>query len=495
MKDSNPTQHNQDMNLDERFKRADPAAGAPALDPVIITGAITRAESKTPKARRNGFLVASISMATAIAVAITVPMLGSHSSQVTKIVASESELPHSGLGPLVRQGFAPTTERFNTWQAAGGGMSVLSGVAMISRNVTYGAAKSISEDQGTTQNLYKVKPTQSTESFANQVAQALELVYPLHISRGLDTTKSTILTTVTGGNIPAKQPSKQIGLTVVGGPGFQTWNYGDASALAYRPCRKGDSPNDKGVDMISHSADGQGHKSCQVLPSGLGPTKNQAIATAQRIFAKLGYRNSTKAEQVKDGELLVVATNWGSLKDNPARHSFGWTSAQVVGFLKVNGQITRLSQQISWSNSSPKIWNASGFGGQPVLWRQVPTIPVAQATQRISQYDGGPYSATPFFATMPSYFSPAIYSKSFTSAPVGQFGKKGKSKTKKIFATRFDRFTAVVTGFDGTRWLVPSYSFSDAGGYLGGTIAMRARDYAPFAAFQIDQPSGDVVVH
>jgi hypothetical protein len=479
MKDSNRSQHNQDMNLDIRIKQADPAVNTAALsDEVILLGL---AKAKTPK--RPTFvsprLVPALGLATAIALAITTPLINRPGAGSDAHTSSMAQATGSANKPIVEQNqFPSNTKNFDTWQMLTGAVTVTSGVAMINKNVTYRAAESIASMRGSDQELYKIVPTENTLSFANRVAKALTLIYPL---KAVTNSDGTNLTTVTGGNIFSKKQSKRIGLTVEGGQKSQNWSYGDGSATAFRPCRKGDVLGAKGIDIISHSGDGKGNNNCEVLPSGLGPTKNQAVAIARRIFAGLGYQSSTDITKVKDGQLYVVATQWGSNHSNPNLHSYEWSNAQVYGYLMVNGQVTKLCQQIFWTNSSQKILSASGFGGKPVRWLKVKTIPIAQAAKRISQYDGGDLSATPFIRSNQASWGYPKYSDTFNKAPAGSpLAAGGKGKTKVIYATSFTRFSSPVVGTDGTKWLVPSLAFRDSGGYLGGAIAMRSQDFATY---------------
>ncbi len=479
MKDLTPSRQNQDMELDARIKQADPAIGTSTLSEEVILSGLNKATKPKRFALRRPRLFPALGLVTAMALAIAIPLInrpGVPSDSVTNPVAQASNATKQ---PIVEQDqFPSNTKTFDTWQVLTGAGTAMSGIAMMSKNVTYRTAGSIASMRGNDQELYKIVPTENTLSFANRLAKALALPYPLTAITNSD---GTNLTTVTGGTITSKHQSKRIGLTVEGGQKFQNWSYGDGSATAFRPCRKGDLLGAKGIDIISHSGDGKGHNKCEVLPSGLGPTKNQAIAAARRIFTQLGYQSTTDITKIRDGQLYVVANQFGSGKSNPNLKSYEWSNAQVYGYLVANGQVTKLCQQITWSNSSQRILNASGFGGKPVKWLTVKTIPVAQAAKRISQYDGGALSATPFFASNPVSWGYPKYSDTFTKAPAGTPDSSGgKTKTKVIYVTAVSRFSSPVNGIDGTKWLVPSLAFRDAGGYLGGAIAMREPDFASY---------------
>lgn len=484
MKDSARPRQNQDMELDARIKKADPAADAVALDEQVILSGVDKASNPRrfplPKPR----LLPALGIATAVALAIAIPFMNRTEVAADFVTTPVAQATNSTKQPIVEQNQFPSNSKtFDTWQVLTGAGTAMSGVAMMSKNVKYRATGSIAPVQGSDQELYKIVPTESTLSFANRLAKALDLTYPLS---AVTTSYGMNITTVTGGNISSKHQSKRIGLTVEGGQTFQNWSYGDGSATAWRTCQKGDMSGAKGIDIISHSGDGKGHNKCEVLPSGLGPTKNQAIAAARRIFSQLGYQSTTDIRNIKDGQLYVVATQFSSSSSNPNLKSYEWSNAQVYGYLVANGQVTKLCQQITWTNSSQKILNASGFGGKVVPWLNVKTIPVAQAAKRISQYDGGALSATPFFASNPVSWGYPKYSDTFNNAPTGSTDSSGgKTKTKVIYVTAFSRFSAPVTGLDGTKWLVPSLAFRDAGGYLGGVIAMRQPDFASYDGFHL----------
>jgi len=481
MKEFDSPRQNIDMKIEERLRQADPARNAEVLDEGLVLKAAKLADARrlagdvseaswiTRNPRRLTLGLSGLVTATALATAFVVVLPGSEANKPlpssTNSIASGGQLPtlpepisYSNFGQYI-------SPEYNSSSQALAVPNVVAGVALMTKNVDFSPSKSILKLRPSFATIYKVTSNETVLDTGKKLAELFALEQPLRISKP----GRFGSTTATVGSIPSTPTLPGIGqpnspsyrsVAVTGSKNGISWVYGNSRAMAWRPCKSGDSMN-KNVSIISRGGS-KGHTSCQALPSGLGPTSTEALDRAKQLFQGLGYQTGTTVASTPEGGLYLVAQGFGEQIEGRLTYYLG----TVSGFLKIGGQVTTLAQKVFFTSSSKQIVSAQGFiGNAKPVYTSILKSP-AIAARQISVYDQGPDSMQLIDLKNPGSYIRIDYSTSIKKAPNGN-PVPHNAKTKTIYISKFHLVPGVIQGTDGSTWLIPTYEFTDGGGYLG----------------------------
>lgn len=531
MKDFDAPRHNTDMNIDERLKRADPASSQGPVDGDLIlraaqtaasngarrtqTGATWHAKARHRTGLAFGAFVTAVSLAVAVFVAVPGVVGQGQPEPRTEFldatggpefagpedpVVGSSAIPTAAYGAVASLALTDSanlpslrkpiryypygqfvSQAYNTWWHALGIPQLFAAVALISKNVTFAPSPGLLKHKNAVGVVYRVLPNATATAAADTLARLFGLSEPIRTSKA----GAYGLKTVTVGSLPSNALSMAgvgqdytsapyRGLALIGSKNGIRWVYGNSKATAWRDCRPGDSIS-KNVSIISrgrtvNSSGGAKYKNtCRALPSGLGPNRSLAVDRAKLLFHSLGYKTGSTEAKTPNGGLFIVANGFDESRDGRATYFQG----TVSGFLKVAGQVTTLAQKVVFSSSSQQIVSAEGFIGNAVAVNSALLKTPAAASRQISVYDQDPTNSIQLFNPKNvAYDYPRTdLSSSILNAPAGDASKPG-AHPKRIVVTKFKIFPGVVSAYDGSTWLIPSYAFSDSGGYLGSVKAL-----------------------
>jgi len=488
MKDFEQSKQNIDMTIDERLRQADPARNQVALDEGIVLRAAQRVSARgfrfryfsgiwEPRGPRR--LALGLSGFVAAVAVVTAVMTVQQEVKVDKplAAASSSLAPGNNLPPLTEPIRYSTfgqyqSQKFSQWSQALSIPEVISGVALVSKNVTFAPSASLNNRAPKTGVIYKLTSNQTVSEAGKRLAQAFGVGQPLRVSKPARYGSIT----ATAGTVPHApasfsfgQPNVRLryrGVAAIGSNSGVRWVYGNSRAMAWRDCRPGDSMK-KNVSIISRMSE-KNLRYCRVLPSGMGPTSAEALARAGSIFQSLGYRTSTTLASTPNGGLYLVAQGFG--EQSAGRQTY--YQATISGYLKVAGQVTTLAQKVMFTSSSQQIVSAQGFMGNVKTAYSAKLKSPAQAARQISIYDTDPVNSIQLFdPKAPGSYLRSDLSTSILKAPVGDPSRPTANPVT-ITVSKFRIVPGVIEARDGTTWLIPSYLFTDKGGYLGAVKAL-----------------------
>ena len=488
MKEFEPSKQNIDMTIDERLRQADPARNLTALDQDLVLRAAQRASARGMRARfssgpwaskgpqrlalgLSGFVaavavvVAVVALQPAVRVPKTVVAARASSTSGANLPALTEPIRYSAFGPYA-------SPKYSLWSQALEIPEVISGVALVTKNVTVAPSASLINHAPETGVIYKLMPTQTFAEAGKRLAQAFGVGQPLRASQPARYGSIT----VTAGSVPPTpvsfelgQPNSRLdyrGVAAIWSKNGVRWVYGNSQAMAWRDCKPGDSMK-KNVSIISRMSE-KNLRYCRVLPSGMGPTSAEALARAGSIFQSLGYRTSTTLASTPNGGLYLVAQGFG--EQSAGRQTY--YQATISGYLKVAGQVTTLAQKVMFTSSSQQIVSAQGFMGNVKTAYVAKLKSPAQAARQISIYDTDPVNSIQLFdPKAPGSYLRSDLSTSILKAPVGDPSRPTANPVT-ITVSKFRIVPGVIEARDGTTWLIPSYLFTDKGGYLGAVKAL-----------------------
>jgi hypothetical protein len=394
--------------------------------------------------------------------------------RVTKTVVAASASSTSGANlpaltePIRYSAFGPyASPKYSLWSQALEIPEVISGVALVTKNVTFAPSASLINHAPETGVIYKLMPTQTFAEAGKRLAQAFGVGQPLRASQPARYGSIT----VTAGSVPPTpasfelgQPNSRLnyrGVAAIWSKNGVRWVYGNSQAMAWRDCKPGDSMKSN-VSIISRGSS-KGRTTCRVLPSGQGPNRSEAMARAGSIFQSLGYKTGTSLASTPNGGLFLVAQGFG--EESAGRQTY--YQATISGYLKVAGQVTTLAQKVVFTSSSSQIVSAQGFLGRAKAAYITKLKSPAQAARQISLYDSDSVDSIHLLeVTNPGAYLRSDLSTSITNAPSG-IPILGDPNTVNISVTKFRIVPGVIEAYDGSTWLIPSYEFTDKGGYLG----------------------------
>jgi hypothetical protein len=532
MKDFDSLRHNPDMNIDDRLRQADPAKGFPELDQGLVLNAAERTKAwgrrkasvgqtwEAMQKRRSVMGLSGLATALALVVAVVVVSPSTQPGKAPEALTSEVAGPQapvtpSSALPTVTQltGAAATaeytatlpmltqairyypygqyvTKKYNEWSQALAPLGSFSGPALVAFDVKFEPSTALMARKAPSGILYKIRPAVGIQDAASSLKKLFGLGSKLEVSKpgpygSVTVTAGYVPPTAVLTGIGQAGTEKQYrGIAAIGSANGIRWVYGNSRAMAWRKCQPGDSMN-KNVSIISHYAN-KVSKGCVALPSGLGPTESEAIDRAKLLFQSLGYKTSTSLKATPEGGLFVTTQGFNESLDGRATYYEG----TVSGYLKVAGVVTTLAQKVIFTSSSQQIVSAEGFIGNAVPTQLAALKSPALAARQISVYDGDPVNSMNLLDEKhPGWeYIRSDLSTSITKAPPGD-ATRPNAKPKKIFVTRYRIVPGVIQAYDGSTWLIPTFEFSDRGGYLGAVKGLRGSllkkyDFPPYALAQ-----------
>ena len=486
MKEFGSPKQNLDMKIDERLRQADPARNPIELDEGLVLRAANKAAdnkaagrsntnaAKALNARRITLGLSGLVTAVAVATAVIIELPGSQA--IKSLPTSEAFTQNAGSLPVLPGAirFSPfgkyLSPQYNSWNQALSIPSFVAGAALITKNVAFSPTESLLKQQPTVGTVYQIKPSETVVEAGTTLAALFGLDQPLKISKP----HKYGAVTVTVGRIPSTlstmgvdQPNSQgyRGFAAFGSKTGISWVYGNSRAMAWRTCRPGDSLKIN-VSMISRGG-AKGQNNCKSLPSGLGPTKSDAIERAKLLFKSLGYKTGNTPASTPNGGLYLVAHGF----DDTLNGRPNYYQATVSGYLKVAGQVTTLAQNITFTSSSNRIVSAQGFIGNYKARYSAQLKSPAVAVGQISVFNDSPDSMALLDIKNPGSYVRSDLSTSITRAPTGSPTPRNDA-TAIVHVSRYKILPGVIEAYDGQIWLIPTYEFTDKGGYLGAVKAL-----------------------